>query len=69
MTIYTREGLVYSTDDAEQAEVGAQSLQEIGQPLQDEVIEVFKGNDAYGETNHTLYHLMPIYNPLPHLVQ
>lgn len=68
VTIYTREGLVYSTDDAEQAEVGAQSLQEIGQPLQDEVIEVFKGNDAYGETNNTMYHLMPIYNPLDNIV-
>lgn len=64
VSVFTREGLIYSTDDNEQNVIGAQGLKELNQPLQDEVIRAFRGEEIYAEADGNRYHLMPFYNPL-----
>ena len=64
VAVYTRNGLIYSTDDHEQSLVGAQRSETMSQSLQDELVGVFEGEASYGETDGSRYHLMPFYNPL-----
>ena len=64
VTVYTRNGLIYSTDEQEQSLVGATRSEAISQSLQDELDGVLEGEASYGETEGSRYHLMPFYNPL-----
>ena len=64
VTVYTRNGLIYSTDEQEQSLVGAARSEAISQSLQDELDGVLEGEASYGETAGSRYHLMPFYNPL-----
>ena len=64
VAVYTRNGLIYSTDEHEQSLVGAARSETMSQSLQDELVGVFEGGASYGETDGSRYHLMPFYNPL-----
>lgn len=63
VAVYTRNGLIYSTDEHEQSLVGAARSETMSQSLQDELVRVLEGEAAYGETEGSRYHLMPFYNP------
>lgn len=63
VAVYTRNGLIYSTDEHEQSLVGAARSETMSQSLQDELVGVLEGEAAYGETEGSRYHLMPFYDP------